>query len=63
MSKENMERRLKATRLINHLTRPCEGTHSQFKGKDIDELMQLFYDSPECEKGFLFEYLFFINQR
>lgn len=63
MTTESMKRRLEATRLINHLVKPCEGSHVQFNPEDADTLMQIFYDMPESEKMFLFEYLFHVTRR
>lgn len=63
MTAESMKRRLEATRLINHLTKPCEGSHVHFQPDDAEKLMQLFYDMPESEKCFLFDYLFYVTRR
>lgn len=63
MTTESMKRRLEATRLINHLMKPCEGSHVQFQPEEAEKLLQLFYDMSEPEKGFLFEYLFCMTRR
>lgn len=63
MTTESMKRKLEATRLLNHLIKPCESTHSQFKATSTEELLQLIYDMSDSDKMYMFEYLFYLTQR